>query len=70
MPLTWSAGGSEILISRSGGVAGLAGKAKAQLPAGGPVQGQLTAAVTPLPPSRHVDPATGRVVPGAFPVVP
>jgi hypothetical protein len=50
--------------------AGLAGKAKAQLPSGGPVQGQLTAAVAPKPPSRHVDPATGRVVPGQFPLVP
>jgi hypothetical protein len=50
--------------------AGLAGKARARLPAGGPVQGQLTADVAPLPPSRHVDPATGHVVPGAFPIVP
>jgi hypothetical protein len=50
--------------------AGLAGKAKAQVAAGGPVQGQLTADVAPSPPARHVDPATGKVVPGQFPLVP
>jgi hypothetical protein len=50
--------------------AGLAGKARAQLAGGGPVQGQLTADIAPLPPARHVDPATGRVVGGAFPLVP
>jgi hypothetical protein len=50
--------------------AGLAGKAVALLPSGGPVQGQLTADVAPLPPSRHVDPRTGRVVPGTFPIIP
>ena len=50
--------------------AGLAGKAKARLASGAPVQGQLTADVAPLPPSRHVDPRTGQVVPGAFPIVP
>jgi hypothetical protein len=50
--------------------AGLAGKATAVLSSGGPVQGQLTADVAPLPPSRHVDPRTGRVVPGTFPIIP
>lgn len=50
--------------------AGLAGKARAQLPTGAPVQGQLTADVAALPPSRHVDPRTGQVLPGAFPIVP
>ena len=50
--------------------AGLAGKAKAQVASGAPVQGQLTADVAPLPPSRHVDPRTGHVLPGAFPVLP
>jgi hypothetical protein len=50
--------------------AGLAGKARAQLARGGPVQGQLSAKIAPLPPSRHVDPRTGRVVPGEFPIVP
>jgi hypothetical protein len=50
--------------------AGLAGKAKAQVASGAPVHGQLTADVASSPPARHVDPATGRVVPGQFPVVP
>jgi hypothetical protein len=50
--------------------AGLAGKAKTQLPSGGPVEGQLTASIAPIPPSRHVDPRTGRVVPGTYPLVP
>jgi hypothetical protein len=50
--------------------AGLAGKATAQLASGGPVKGQLTADVAPSPPARHVDPATGRVVPGQLPLVP
>jgi hypothetical protein len=50
--------------------AGLAGKATAQLSGGGPAQGQLTANVAPLPPSRHVDPRTGHVVPGTFPIIP
>jgi hypothetical protein len=50
--------------------AGLAGKARAQLPSGGPVQGQLTASVVGIPPSTHVDPKTGRVVPGPFPLLP
>jgi hypothetical protein len=50
--------------------AGLAGKAHAALPAGGPVQGQLTASVAAIPPSRHVDPNTGRVVPGTYPLLP
>jgi hypothetical protein len=50
--------------------AGLAGKARAQLATGAPVQGQLTADVAALPPSRHVDPRTGHVLPGAFPIIP
>jgi hypothetical protein len=50
--------------------AGLAGKATAQLPSGGPVQGQLTAAITRQPPPRHVDPRTGRVLPGRYPLIP
>jgi hypothetical protein len=50
--------------------AGLAGKARAVIASGGPVQGQLTAAIAPAPPSRHVDPRTGRVVFGPFPIVP
>jgi hypothetical protein len=49
---------------------GLAGKAKARLAPGGPVHGQFTAYITPTPPARHVDPRTGAVVPGPFPVLP
>jgi hypothetical protein len=50
--------------------AGLAGKAKAILPSGDRVRGQLTAAISAKPPARHVDPRTGRVLPGQFPIVP
>ena len=50
--------------------AGLAGKAKARLPSGGPVVGRLTALITSKPPPQHVDPRTGRVVPGRFPLIP
>jgi hypothetical protein len=50
--------------------AGLAGKATAVLASGGPVQGQLTASIAPLPPNTHVDPSTGRVVPGTYPLLP
>jgi hypothetical protein len=50
--------------------ASLAGKAKAALASGGPVQGQLTADVAPAPPKTHVDPSTGRVVAGTFPTIP
>jgi hypothetical protein len=50
--------------------AGLAGKAKAQLASGGLVQGQLTASIAGIPPGRHVDPRTGRVVPGVYPLMP
>jgi hypothetical protein len=51
--------------------AGLAGKAKAAPPSGGkPLVGVLSADVAPAPPSRHVDPATGRVVAGQFPGLP
>ena len=50
--------------------AGLAGKAIARTPSGAPVLGQLSANITPLPPSRHVDPRTGRVVPGQYPLIP
>ncbi len=47
--------------------AGLAGKAKAQLASGGPVRGSFTADIAPAPPSTHFDPATGRIVTGAYP---
>jgi hypothetical protein len=50
--------------------AGLAGRARAQTPSGAPVQGALSANIAALPPSRHVDPKTGRVVSGPFPLVP
>jgi hypothetical protein len=50
--------------------AGLAGRAKAQLASGGAVQGQLTASIAPIPGKTHVDPQTGRVVSGTFPLVP
>jgi len=50
--------------------AGLAGKAKAELASGGPVQGQLTADIAPLPAARHVDPYTGSVAAGQYPPVP
>jgi hypothetical protein len=50
--------------------AGLAGRAKARLAAGGLVHGQFTAYVAPTPPARHVDPRTGAVVPGPYPVLP
>jgi hypothetical protein len=47
--------------------AGLAGKAKAELASGRPVQGQLTADVAPAPPKTYVDPSTGHVVAGTYP---
>ena len=50
--------------------AGLAGKAKARLATGGLVDGQFTAYIAPTPPARHVDPRTGAVVPGPYPVLP
>lgn len=46
--------------------AGLAGNAKATLARGGAVTHSFTAQIAPLPPSRHVDPKTGRVVEGTF----
>lgn len=52
-------------------LAGLAGKAKAAPPSGGrALKGVLTADIAPAPPSRHVDPSTGRVVAGQFPSQP
>jgi hypothetical protein len=50
--------------------ASLAGRAKAQLASGGPVQGQFTADIAPAPPATHVDPSTGRVTAGALPLLP
>jgi hypothetical protein len=39
-------------------------------PEGAPVQGRFAVNIAPAPPSTHVDPATGHVVPGPFPLVP
>jgi hypothetical protein len=50
--------------------AGLAGKAKARLASGRAVRGQFAVEIAPAPPSTHVDPATGRVAPGAEPASP
>ncbi|HUA75397.1 MAG TPA: hypothetical protein VL988_11615 [Solirubrobacteraceae bacterium] len=52
--------------------AGLAGNAKAVLAGGGegPVTRSLTATIAPKPPITHVDPNTGKVVPGPFPAQP
>lgn len=51
-------------------VAGLAGRAKAQLAGGAPVRGTLTASIAGVPPRTHVDPRTGRVVLGLYPALP
>jgi hypothetical protein len=48
-------------------VAGLAGKAKARLASGSPVRGSFTADIAPAPPSKHLDPATGRILAGSYP---
>ncbi len=50
--------------------ADLAGRAKAELASGGAVRGQFTANVAAAPPSRHVNPATGQVVAGPYPIIP
>jgi hypothetical protein len=50
--------------------AGLAGNARALLAHGGPAVGHFTVAIAPRPPATHVDPETGQVVPGAYPVTP
>jgi hypothetical protein len=46
--------------------AGLAGKARAQAPAGGAVKGALSADIATEPAPRHVNPSTGNVVPGTY----
>jgi hypothetical protein len=46
--------------------AGLAGKAKAELPSGGPVAGHFNVYIASVPPARHVNPNTGQVVPGPY----
>ncbi|HEX3519281.1 MAG TPA: hypothetical protein VHT29_09635 [Solirubrobacteraceae bacterium] len=50
--------------------AGLAGKAKARLASGGIVHGQFTVNVAGVPPTKHVNPSTGHIEPGAFPASP
>ena len=62
--------------------AGLAGKAKATVVSNGrvlilrssafgvPAQGLFVVHIGPVPPARHVDPNTGRVVPGPYPPAP
>ncbi len=48
--------------------AGLAGKARTVGTFGGPARGQFTVLITRAPPPRHVDPNTGQVVPGRYPL--
>ncbi|HXD53253.1 MAG TPA: hypothetical protein VN618_00725 [Solirubrobacteraceae bacterium] len=50
--------------------AGLAGKAKAQLAGGGPASGSFRVQIAGAPAVTHVDPKTGKVVPGVYPVSP
>ncbi|HEX5852541.1 MAG TPA: hypothetical protein VFY36_05560 [Solirubrobacteraceae bacterium] len=50
--------------------AGLAGKGKAKLASGAPVRGRFTVDIAPAPAAVHVDPKTGKVVPGIFPTTP
>jgi hypothetical protein len=50
--------------------AGLAGKAKAKLASGEPAQGHFTVDIAGAPPTTHVDPKSGKVVPGVFPTTP
>jgi hypothetical protein len=49
---------------------GLAGKARAVTASGNPVEGQFKVDVAAAPPLRHVDPSTGQVVAGRFPLIP
>jgi hypothetical protein len=50
--------------------AGLAGNARATLGRGGAVTRSFSVQIAPAPPSRHVNPETGRVVPGTFSATP
>ena len=47
--------------------AGLDGRALARLAGGGPATGRFVASIAPAPPATHVNPETGRVVPGPNP---
>jgi hypothetical protein len=46
--------------------AGLGGQAKATLPNGGSLRARFRSEIAPAPPSRHVNPSTGRVELGQF----
>jgi hypothetical protein len=46
--------------------AGLAGRSKATLPNGTPLHARFRSEIAPAPPSRHVNPSTGRVELGQF----
>jgi hypothetical protein len=48
--------------------AGLDGKSLARLAGGGRAIGRFVAAIAPAPPATHVNPETGRIVPGPPPV--
>lgn len=50
--------------------AGLSGRARARLAAGGPVSGHFTVSIGGVPPKTVVDPSTGRVVAGTAPPLP
>jgi hypothetical protein len=50
--------------------AGLAGRSHAKLASGAPAKGHVTVAIASAPSTTHVDPKTGKVVPGAFPTTP
>jgi hypothetical protein len=46
--------------------AGTSGKAKARAAGGNPLQGQFSVVIAGEPPITHVNPATGKLAPGAF----
>jgi hypothetical protein len=48
--------------------AGLDGRSLARLPGGGSAAGSFVASIAPAPPATHVNPETGRIVPGPPPV--
>jgi hypothetical protein len=50
--------------------AGIGGQAKATLPNGTPLRARFRSEIAPAPPSRHVNPSTGRVELGKFPAQP
>ncbi len=50
--------------------AGLNGNARARLRGGGLPVGRFLVHIAPEPPARHVNPETGKVVPGPYPYIP